>query len=835
MRSTTIHTPVSVAVGLFAWGLLAPTLVAAQVGIPAGGGEVAGHVIESGSRAPIGGALVVLSPDPAGVFVSPDAGGQTSALRTQTDASGAYRFSNIPPGDYALRVTHIGYASAELLIALERGAGPRVTIGLVIEPVELEPLHVVEEGAQPLALPPGQRPDSISVSTVRLRQRRYLETDVRALTTASVDASIAFLEPDLFRTLQRLPGVSARDEYLAEPWVRAAPWGRTRTYLDGVPLFDPLHLGGVLTSIPPDAVGAGFLHMGVRPTELGEGSAGVINFASRKARERPGIPLQTEVTFTGIRAVTERRFLGGRAGVVAGARRSLIDKAVAIGGGDDPEGPFDYALSSWFVHGDARLSDDADISFTRLSASDRVAGNVMSLIQDTDASWGSDISKLSLRTKVGDRVRATLTVAGSDFGSQVSSAPDPSITPVDPDVVALTPSASQVRYRAVQTSIADARHGGSRGRWAAGLDLIRQSFSQSGGAAVVTSVDDVPSSEGGRLEYVSAWGRATFAIGPAWELEGGLRADFYRDPVIGQGDASLAPSVTARGRVGAGWTLSASAGRSYLYAQQVGSAGTSFGPAFHIGHRWLLAGTSAPAQQTDILSLGAERWLSPSWLLSVTGFGRRSTGVATDFFTDFTATTFPADLARERAFGIEGLVRKLAGPVTLSVGYSSAWSRVYAGRETQTPGSHRAHQIDATVLRSLGRGFRLGGAFSAYSGAPFHRVIIECPSDRDQTATGCLADARTVVTRSPEQAERGPAYASLDLLLDWQRPYDTWSWGFYLQVRNLTATNNRGVYRGTFCNTGAPAGSGCGPVGGRDVFEPLLSIPLPTVGVRLMF
>ena len=623
--------------------------------------DIAGRVIETTSRAPISGALIVLSPRPQGALVFRAEGrGVTSLLRTATDESGTYRFSDLPRGTYTLQVSHVGYEAATIQIALESDVATRVTVGLVVDPIELEPITILDAGAQPLARARVRSTETGSAAAVRLRQLRYLESDVRTLTPQSVDAAITLVEPDLFRAFQRLPGVSVRDEFLAEPWVRAAPWGRVRTYLDGVPLFDPLHLGGFLTAVPPEAVGAAFLHMGVRPAEIAEGSAAVINFALWEARERAVLPLEAEMTIAGIRAATERRFLGGRAGIVLGGRRSVVDRAVALAGDNDPEGPFSYVLSSWFLHGDVKLSDDSELSFMRLSASDKVEGNVMSLIRDTEARWGSDLGQLTLRSRVGEQVRAKISVATSDFTARIRPASESGITPIDPDVVRLSPGQMNIDYRSIRMSIEDAVSESMVGTWAGGLDAIEQGLLQVGGSIGDGPTQALLATEKAELRYVSAWGRARLSLGERWQLEGALRANFHSKSIRGTGRAALAPGITVRGEL-TGWTVSASIGRSFLYAQQVSSAGTAFGPAWHVGHRWVLADEASPVQKTDVISLGGERWVTPTWLLSLTGFGRSSAGVALGG-PEVSQLRTSVEFHSERAVGFEALIRKASRP-----------------------------------------------------------------------------------------------------------------------------------------------------------------------------
>ena len=89
----------------------------------------------------------------------------------------------------------------------------------------------------------------------------YLRVDVVEAATLG--------ETDLLRALHRLPGVSAEDDWSAEPWTRGSRWDETRVYFDGMPVYDPFHGGGSFTSVSPDGIGTLTFHPGVRPVDVG--------------------------------------------------------------------------------------------------------------------------------------------------------------------------------------------------------------------------------------------------------------------------------------------------------------------------------------------------------------------------------------------------------------------------------------------------------------------------------------------------------------------------------------------------------------------------------------
>src|SRR5690606_21521273 len=134
-------------------------------------------------------------------------------------------------------------------------------------------------------------------------------------------------------------------------------------------------------------------------------------------------------------------------------------------------------------------------------------------------------------------------------------------------------------------------------------------------------------------------------------------------------------------------------------------------------------------------------------------------------------------------------------------------------------------------LLQLGSSLRIGGAFTYGSGVPYTRLVFG-----DGTMDG------PPPTLGAPNAERTPSYASLDLLLEYERPYREWDFSAYLQLRNLANRDNSVTYSGSWdCPaTGNPMGPAtfnepcASAIGITDLFEPGLP-RLPLLGIRIAF
>ena len=108
-----------------------------------------------------------------------------------TDMNGYYIIQDIVPGDYVLMVSYVGF-SLKRKISLTEGQSINLDIPLSEEVVELSQVEVTAEQIQ--------RMTNIQPSKINLSPRM-------------MKAAPGLAEPDIFRTIQALPGVLTTSEY----------------------------------------------------------------------------------------------------------------------------------------------------------------------------------------------------------------------------------------------------------------------------------------------------------------------------------------------------------------------------------------------------------------------------------------------------------------------------------------------------------------------------------------------------------------------------------------------------------------------------------------------
>ncbi|HEX2189471.1 MAG TPA: TonB-dependent receptor, partial [Longimicrobiaceae bacterium] len=539
---------------------------------------VSGTVVDAYNQAPLPEASVVLETRGPGALPAPGRALVQATRTVRTDAGGRYHFSGVPAGEYRLRVERPGYRSATVEVDLRGAAESRVSVGLDVEPVALRPVEVSVPAVDPAELY-GRRSRSRDagaagnrrVEVERARQDRYLASDVRAVTHADVAQGITLGETDLFRALQRLPGVSAGDEYSAELWTRGAPWDQTRVYFDGLPLFNPVHAVGGFSGVNPDAVGAAFLHPGVQPASLGGGAAGVLDLRSRPGGGSGELRGLAELSVVSARGALDRSSEDGRRAWMAAGRRTYLDLATGAAErllGRDKTYHLPYTFSDLTGRWDHPVGEEGALEVSGLLELDRISSTNTNLLDRISADWGGGMARATLQNRLGG-VRARHTLGLSGFFSSLDArnqAPRPS----DPGNIhyrpAIEPTSSGILYTVFRGELEPVTSP-SPLPWQAGYELANQRVSFAGPRPLPLALVDPDARRLDRehaLSHAALWGSRRWRPAEALTLTTAMRLE-AGPAVRGGGVLRLAPRVAARLQATPALALSAAAGRSFQY------------------------------------------------------------------------------------------------------------------------------------------------------------------------------------------------------------------------------------------------------------------------------
>lgn len=806
--------------------------------------QITGQVLDAESYLGLAGATVRLEVQRAGSQGS-DGNGEPvfRPLRsTVTDVEGMYRFEGLRPARYRLQVERIGYFESAVEIDLLSTQPTRLSVGLSVAPVTLEPLRVVGRTVDPFVR--ADFPDAdvagARARLARVRQAEYLVSDTRAMSHAEVVEAVTLGETDLFRALQRAPGVTTRDDYTATMWTRGASWDQTRIFLDGLPLYNPTHAGWLFSAINPDAVGAAAFHPGYRPARLSEGAAGALDLRTRSGGQLGRVRSTGEISLASARFAVDGEALDGRLAWMVAARRTYVDllSALARGlaGNDELYVPYDFADVVGRVDGE--LGEGWKFEASGIVEYDHLRGEIPGLLEGNRGRWGNQAGRVTLQVPLGP-VHARVTSGVTHFSTVVREEEELLTRPVT-----LAGLRNAIEHRSLDLELSPSASAEGGGAWSAGIQLTSDSVSYDGPFTLLVAlptnarrdtVDVNPFTYGNALEQTAVWGERSWSLGSALTLQTGARVEFG-DSVYNGGEVRVGPRFAARYRLGDETIVSAGWLRSFQYTQDVAPVAGPVGPQLHLSAIWVLASPARiyPAIRADMLTLGLEHWWNEGLLLGATVYRRDATGLKIPNPTPgaVTPSRDPDAEAANEAEGIELSARKLQGRWTGSLGYSLGVSnmrtvpRIPEAEPREFPSaSDVRHAFDATAMGAVGRGLRAAAAFTYGSGVPFTRLLLP------DTVSG----SRRAELEAPNQ-ERTRSYSSLDLMLEYSAAFEEWQMNVYLQVRNVLNRDNAVTYAGSERCAASPGGTGgCdGAAGPRDRFQ--AGLPrLPLFGVRISF
>lgn len=747
---------------------LAPFHTAAHAQEPAA--TVFGQVSDESGDPITGAAVRVRSP------------GAMTARTTLTDESGRYRMTGLAAGRYTAGASHLGYAPEERGLTLGAGEERRLDFALRVDAVELEGVRIRTER-----------------EANRERERFETEAGVTARVISGDELRLipGLAEADVLRTIQLLPGVVSTSDFSSAFHVRGGSADQNLILLDGFPIFNPFHLGGLFSVFNADAIARAELFAGGFGAEYGGRVSSVLTVETRADVEEEGVQGRAGISLLSSRLMLQSRFpdaigrsLGGEEGSwLVSARRSYFDKLFA------PFVDFPYHLTDLQTHMSLGTAGGGRL---------RITGY-----------WGEDVLDLSDFTPPGDADNESVLRIRWDWGNAVLGAhwEQPfgrwrmdtrigysrfaeSLGFTDFDDIRFRSRISRIMLRSDLT-----RDISPRLSFATGAEASRLSYhnsAEAGGTSFGNSVDN------GILG--SAYGSLNWRPSPDWIIEPGLRADVWRSR--NEAHTTLSPRFAIKRFFGPerDGAVKLAAGR---YTQFLHSLRNEEFPLSN--DIWVLADRNVPPVVSDQIQLGAERFWGDEWYASIEAYGRTFRGI-----TDLNPADDPNDPTDDllegtgRSYGLDLLVRRPSGPLTgwlaislLRAGQTfpnplAAGWRDIPPTITYPPIYDRRVDLDLVLQYQLPWEIETGVRWNFGSPIPYTRPVAQFAGweylifqGRYRLPESGLRDEVPLyVVPGRRNAERYPPYHRLDLSL---RRTFTPNWGMvtpYLQVLNVYNRSN---------------------------------------------
>jgi len=711
---------------------------------------------------------------------------------TATNNEGYYTIGDLAPGTYTVVVSYLGYRSRTEEVTLSAGETRRLDVAL--PPTDLQGEGVVVTGARD--------------------EKTEQRIGVDKLPAASVTDLPSVLEPDVFRSLALLPGVTTASDYSSNLYIRGGGPAQTLIQLDRTTVYNPTHFFGFFSAFNPDAIKDVQLYKGTYPAEYGGRLGSVVDIYNKDGNRREttgGLSIGT---------LASRGYIEGPYGTreddpptgsyMVAVRRSTLDPVLAAL--DDVDGVPD---AFYFYDVNAKINynpgPNDDLSLAAYGGQDELR-LTPSGDREFDVGYGNRTFSADWTHLFSDQLFSTLTVAGSRYES----------TPIFELAGTRFTETNSVQDASVKADLEYAA--GPQHTVETGLHAGRLTFE-------LRNTFDGDETFDQRLRglQAAAYLKDTYTPSPDWTLRGGLRVAYFSKGNY----LRLAPRLSVERTLTPSVQVQVAAGRYHQFLTlETSQLFTAF-------DTWLMSDTGVSPSFGDQVAMGVTARLGGAWRLEVEGYARtmRDLFERDPFLPDVAGLPYGDrfHVGDGRAFGGELLLRRPEGRLNGFLSYTlSRTERRFPNINESASGTpqyyppnyDRTHDLTLAANYRLTDRWRVSSTFSYTTGRPYTRPqqrfeFVDSPF----SFSPGIGDAENVLV-SPFNDARLPPYHRLDLgVARTGRLFGRADYDLQLQVINAYARRNIWFYQydreedGTLSRTETPQ----------------IPVPVPNVSFSLTF
>lgn len=169
------------------------------------------------------------------------------SIGTVTNVYGFYAV-NLPPGDYTILYSYLGYQTIEKVFTLNGNIEHNVE--LPVQATQMQEIVIRDEAID------------ANVSDIKMSKNEIDIKQVKKLPAL-------FGEPDIIKTIQMLPGVISAGEGTSSFFVRGGSADQNLILIDEAPVYDPSHFFGLFSVFNADVIKDSELYKGGIPSRYG--------------------------------------------------------------------------------------------------------------------------------------------------------------------------------------------------------------------------------------------------------------------------------------------------------------------------------------------------------------------------------------------------------------------------------------------------------------------------------------------------------------------------------------------------------------------------------------
>ena len=341
----------------------------------------------------------------ANVFIKETGMGAASAM------DGYFVISNVLAGRYEIAVSIIGYEMVTEEIEIISGQNIRLEFRLQRTVIEGQTVDVFGEAQ---------------------KMRQMVEPSRITLDLRTIETAPAFIEPDLFRTVQMLPGVQTLNDFSSALYVRGSTPDQNLIMLDGITVYNPYHLGGIFSTFNTDAIKEADFHAGGFPARYGGRMGAILNVVNREGNTEKfqGNANISIISSKGLLEGPLPKFKGMKGSWMLAGRRTYFDQFFRL---FVPKETFEfpYYFYDYQAKVNLDLNSDHRLTYSRFYGDDVLEFSFSDTYEDYDIindygestketfsidwPWGNQTNSLTWRWLLSPQLVAKTFVANSRY------------------------------------------------------------------------------------------------------------------------------------------------------------------------------------------------------------------------------------------------------------------------------------------------------------------------------------------------------------------------------------------------------------------------------------
>ncbi|NOY78172.1 MAG: TonB-dependent receptor [Calditrichaeota bacterium] len=661
-----------------------------------------------------------------------------------TDVNGFFVIPAIPPGTYTVVFQYMGYKSLKKRMRFSPGESRILHISLQKTVLRLGSVEVTAETQKEFD--------------------RTVEPGVVTLSPRELQKMPAFIESDIFRSLQMLPSVKSSGDYNAALYVRGSNPSENLTLLDGITVYNPYHLFGLFSTFNTDAVKEVNFMVGGFPARYGNRNSSVLNVITKDGN-RKSFDAEGDVSLLSSKILIEGPLPRGSFSLAG--RRTYFDQILKLFRVNFPYYFYDFQGK---VNVD--LSENHTLTFMGFFGNDVLRPKVEEENSNDqfDFHWGNRTLGVRWRGILRPNLLVESVASASRFIiSQYAKSEDGEVRAEN--------SITDFTLKSHVTYFYGDRHQFETGLEATGLTfrtLVADAFNR------FVDIKIVP-------RYAALYFQDEFHAGK-WTVQSGLRLNDYT-----RGNRLvLDPRLSIRYRMNNLFQFKFATGQ---YTQFLTTFDLEELIHFRLFDVWLPLDKHQLPIQSDHVVLGMETKLWPEAKISVEGYYKRMENLLSFYPSNVQKNRDRDRLfwsGEGRSYGVELLVKKDIGTWFGWIGYSLSFAdRRFPQIATQKnwfPASFdRRHSVTASLAFPFTRNIRFAMNVVFSTGNPFTEPIGVVPiiHESGDVSYHCLVDHKNNA--------RYPLYDRLDVSLKWESSRRK---GFHIQpyFQIVNALNRKNVF-----------------------------------------